>query len=154
MSEAEHVRVGEHLRRLRKQRGLSLLDVESASSGEFKASVLGAYERGERAISAGRLVRLGRLYDLPPQAMMPVDRVREPGGDSSAAIDLTRLEELETSEARTLIRYLEQIRAQRGDWTARVVRIRAIDVRVLASALDRSPVEFNALLDEMGIRAY
>ncbi|MEX2394756.1 MAG: helix-turn-helix transcriptional regulator, partial [Actinomycetota bacterium] len=58
-------RLGEHLRRLRKQKGLSLLDVQALSEGEFKASVVGAYERGERAISAVRLASLAALYRLP-----------------------------------------------------------------------------------------
>ena len=43
-------RVGERLRAIRRQKGLSLHDVEARSTLEFKASVLGAYERGERAI--------------------------------------------------------------------------------------------------------
>ena len=51
-------RVGERLRAIRRQKGLSLHDVEARSSLEFKASVLGAYERGERAISVPRLLRL------------------------------------------------------------------------------------------------
>ncbi|MGH2784069.1 MAG: helix-turn-helix domain-containing protein, partial [Actinomycetota bacterium] len=48
-------RVGERLRAIRLQKGLSLHDVEQASTKEFKASVLGAYERGERSISVPRL---------------------------------------------------------------------------------------------------
>jgi hypothetical protein len=39
-------RVGERLRATRRQKRLSLQDVEAASRQEFKASVLGAYERG------------------------------------------------------------------------------------------------------------
>jgi len=43
--------VGERLRGIRKQKRLSLQEVEQQSQTEFRASVLGAYERGERAIS-------------------------------------------------------------------------------------------------------
>ena len=43
--------LGARLRSLRRQQHLSLQDVEAASDHEFKVSVLGAYERGERAIS-------------------------------------------------------------------------------------------------------
>ena len=39
--------VGERLRSIRRQRGLSLQDVQKLSDQEFKASVVGAYERGE-----------------------------------------------------------------------------------------------------------
>ena len=44
-------KVGERLRVIRRQKRLSLQEVEATSNEEFKASVLGAYERGERAIS-------------------------------------------------------------------------------------------------------
>jgi len=47
--------VGERLRHIRRQKRLSLQEVEAVSAQEFKASVLGAYERGERAISVPRL---------------------------------------------------------------------------------------------------
>jgi hypothetical protein len=43
--------VGARIRAMRKQMRLSLQAVEAMSDQEFKASVLGAYERGERAIS-------------------------------------------------------------------------------------------------------
>jgi transcriptional regulator with XRE-family HTH domain len=66
-------RVGERLRLIRKQKGLSLQEVEAASSQEFKASVLGAYERGERAISVPRLQRLGRFYNVPVDQLLPQD---------------------------------------------------------------------------------
>ena len=47
-------KVGTRLRGIRRQKRLSLQDVEASSNQEFKASVLGAYERGERAISVPR----------------------------------------------------------------------------------------------------
>lgn len=66
-------RVGERLRLIRKQKGLSLQEVESSSAQEFKASVLGAYERGERAISVPRLQRLAKFYTVPVDQLLPQD---------------------------------------------------------------------------------
>ena len=60
------VRVGARLRAIRRQKHLSLQEVEAASEHECKASVLGAYERGERAISVPRLQRLARLMHCWP----------------------------------------------------------------------------------------
>ena len=57
--------VGLRLRGVRRSQRLSLHDVEVSSEKEFKASVLGAYERGERAISVPRLQRLARFYGVP-----------------------------------------------------------------------------------------
>ena len=42
--------VGERLRSIRQQKNLSLNEVETSTQQEFKASVMGAYERGERVI--------------------------------------------------------------------------------------------------------
>jgi transcriptional regulator with XRE-family HTH domain len=147
-------RLGAHLRRLRKQKGLSLLEVESASNKEFKASVLGAYERGERAISAARLARLAEVYHLPLQAMLPADHDGVGAAPSGLALDLNRLEQVTTPETKVVARYVRLLQAQRQDWTGRVFRIRAEDVRALACAVDRSPAEFAKLIDELGIRAY
>ena len=42
--------LGERMRAIRQQKGLSLNEVEQSTNQEFKASVMGAYERGERII--------------------------------------------------------------------------------------------------------
>jgi transcriptional regulator with XRE-family HTH domain len=63
--------VGARLRVVRHQIGLSLQAVEATSNHEFKASVLGAYERGERAISVSRLQRLARLYRVSVDQLLP-----------------------------------------------------------------------------------
>ena len=63
--------VGARLRVVRHQIGLSLQAVEATSDHEFKASVLGAYERGERAISVSRLQRLARLYRVSVDQLLP-----------------------------------------------------------------------------------
>src|SRR5438270_8522166 len=77
-------RVGERLRAVRKQQRLSLQEVEATSGQEFKASVLGAYERGERAISVPRLQRLARFYNVPVDQLLP----RDDGDVASELIDL------------------------------------------------------------------
>lgn len=150
-----NARLGEHLRRLRKQKGLSLLDVETASKQEFKASVLGAYERGERAISAARLGRLAELYSLPLQAMLPRDDTAT--ADESAtglAVDLVRLAEADAPEAKAVARYVRLLQGRRGEWAGRVFRIRAEDVRALAGVLDLAPPDLLRRLDDLGVRAW
>ena len=58
MTQEYSKRVGERIRSIRRQKRLSLQEVEAASNQEFKASVLGAYERGERV----HLAMLSRGY--------------------------------------------------------------------------------------------
>ena len=152
--DALNERLGEHLRRLRRQRGLSLLEVQAQSSDEFKASVLGAYERGERAISALRLARLADLYNLPVQAMLPPDGVASEGNTGALAIDTTRLDQASTAEGAIVSRFVKRLQARRRDWSGAVFTMRSEDVVALASAVDRTPPELIVLLDELGLRAH
>ena len=82
-------KVGERLRAIRRQKRLSLQEVESVSRQEFKASVLGAYERGERAISVPRLQRLARFYSVPVDQLLPYDNAPDFGVEPDIVIDLT-----------------------------------------------------------------
>src|ERR1041385_1730174 len=122
------VKVGSRLRAIRKQKRLSLQDVEATSTQEFKASVLGAYERGERAISVPRLQRLARFYAVPVDQLLPREE-GETGTDvldltesssrdlrASITIDLSRLRDLESATAQMLVRYLQMIQVQRQDF--------------------------------------
>src|SRR5688572_19337435 len=136
------VKVGSRLRAIRKQKRLSLQEVEANSGQEFKASVLGAYERGERAISVPRLQRLATFYNVPVDQLLPrqdgdttsgqfavidLNRADGPAGgvpETPVTIDLRTLESLDSSEAVLLGRYLGMIQVQRGDFNGRVLTIR------------------------------
>src|SRR5688500_15237420 len=102
--------VGERLRNIRLQKGLSLHDVEERSSKEFKASVLGAYERGERSISVPRLQRLAIFYGVPVDHLLPrmgPEAAEAAGGgtaEEAVCIDLEALEARSEPEAQTLNR--------------------------------------------------
>lgn len=59
-----NLRLGRRLRKVRKMKGLSLTEVERISDGKWKSVVIGSYERGDRAITAVRLVELARFYKV------------------------------------------------------------------------------------------
>lgn len=65
--------LGQRLRAARRHRGWSLGDVESHTDGQFKASVVGAYERGERAISVQRFVSLADIYGASAADLLPAE---------------------------------------------------------------------------------
>jgi transcriptional regulator with XRE-family HTH domain len=154
-------RVGERLRVIRRQKGLSLQDVEAGSAQEFKASVLGAYERGERAISVPRLHRLAAFYNVPAEQLLPrddsdprvVDLTNNPGSviTGSVTIDLGRLRELEEPGADLLMRYLSMIQVQRQDFNGRMLTIRRDDLRAIACILDTSVEATLAKLEALGL---
>ncbi len=135
--------VGERLRVIRKQKRLSLQEVEARSNHEFKASVLGAYERGERALSVPRLDRLSQFYSVPVEQLLP----REVTGSQAAAaiaspvnkklaIDVAKLVQLKGAPFEMLARYLRLIQVQRQDFNGRVITVRGDDTRSIAAMLD------------------
>jgi transcriptional regulator with XRE-family HTH domain len=166
MTPAYAQEVGQRLRNIRRQQGLSLQAVEDQSTREFKASVLGAYERGERIISVLRLQRLASLYGVPVDQLLPRTIGPEPAAgrlsDSMAGpppidispvtIDLGRLEVLEAPERDLIRRYVGKIQIQRGDYNGRVITIRAEDVRALARVFERDEPDMRRRLDELGLR--
>jgi transcriptional regulator with XRE-family HTH domain len=154
--------VGERLRAIRRQKGLSLHDVEARSDQEFKASVLGAYERGERAISVPRLLRLAELYRVPPDQLLPrgghdleIDLTEPSAGlvGEGFTIDLVRLHEIDDDDAAVIARYAATIQLQRQDFNGQMLTIRNDDLRVLAAVMGRSPEDLGSRLDELGLRA-
>jgi transcriptional regulator with XRE-family HTH domain len=157
-------RVGERLRAIRRQKGLSLQDVEAGSAQEFKASVLGAYERGERAISVPRLQRLAGFYNVPVDQLLPRDddprgvldltergTIVERGAGGSVTIDLIRLRESDAPGAEMLMRYLQMIQVQRQDFNGRMLTVRRDDLRAIACILDTSVDQAIDRLETLGL---
>lgn len=145
-------RVGERLRSIRRQRGFSLQDVQRVSEGEFKAAVLGAYERGERSLSVPRLHRLAGYYGvpvvqlLPPEpAAMVVDPERE-----TVTIDLARLGDLDGPEGDMIERFLASIQMERQDFNGKVLTVRRDDLRQLTRMIGENE-EFTNRIDEVRI---
>ena len=165
-------RVGQRLRSIRRQKGLSLQEVESTSDQEFKASVLGAYERGERVISVSRLQRLAGLYNVPVDQLLPPGgdveatagtdgavygvstgaRSRSPAYPGKITFDLTRFDDVSDPQVEMLHRYLEAIVVQRQDFNGRVLTIRHDDICAIASLFGVEPGELVARFDAQQLR--
>ena len=136
-------------------------DVEDRSESEFKASVLGAYERGERAISVPRLQRLARFYGVPVDQLLPAEAESESGTSSQKntgwvpgqkiVIDLTKLIEVEGPEAEMIERYLTIIQVKRQDFNGRVLTIRGDDLQALAAILGTDVDAAAPRLEELGL---
>jgi transcriptional regulator with XRE-family HTH domain len=157
--------VGARLRSVRRQKRLSLQAVEASSAQEFKASVLGAYERGERSISVPRLQRLALLYDVPVDQLLPQAGTTGPpergapsapaavrslmSPESKISIDLVKLNESQGPERDLLRHFLASVQVQRQDFNGRVITIRGEDLRVMSSMFGRSVDEMTARLEEL-----
>jgi len=149
--------VGVRLRAVRRQRRLSLDDVERMSGGRWSASAIGAYERGFRNLSLPRLRELAEFYDVPMSMLLGEIDLRdgatggapsEPAMPSKIVLDLVALEGNE--EAAAVVRYARSIVLDRGDWNGRVLSIRRDDVRALSSVLHMEERELVERLEGWG----
>ncbi len=167
--------VGARLRVVRNQLGLSLQAVEAASNQEFKASVLGAYERGERAVSVSRLQRLAKLYSVSVDQLLPnesdatrwwMSKDAEASGaepperaavqpwqnSDTVTIDLTRLRDVSGPERDLIRRFVSMIQVQRQDFNGQLITIRSSDVRAIACLFGMTPDAMGRRLDELSLR--
>ncbi len=112
--------------------------MERSSNNEFKSSVLGAYERGERSISVQRLHRLAQIYAIEVAHLIPsADEV----DSKETVIDLDAMGTADPSVSEAIDRFLSTIQLRRrsadGDLT-----VRQSDLEFLAALVrsDRATV--------------
>jgi transcriptional regulator with XRE-family HTH domain len=148
-------KVGDRLRVIRRQKRLSLQEVEKDSEEEFKASVLGAYERGERAISVPRLERLAKFYNVPVDQLLPredaVPGEAEAAAAKKLAVDLLKLSQLSGQPFEMLTRFLRMIQVQRQDFNGKVITVRGDDTRAIAAMLDVPVDQVGQRLDALDL---
>jgi transcriptional regulator with XRE-family HTH domain len=157
--------VGHRLRAIRRQKGRSLQEVEAVSEHEFKASVLGAYERGERVISVPRLQRLAQLYSVPVDQLLPrpaaapaadgeeeVEVAAEGDLPAKVTFDLTRFDEVDDPQLGMVFRYLNAIMVLRQDFNGRVLTVRRDDIRAMAGLFGLHPGDLVRRLDDRRLR--
>jgi transcriptional regulator with XRE-family HTH domain len=152
--------VGRRLRAIRRQQRLSLEEVEERSNGRWSASAIGAYERGYRTLSLGRLRELAEFYNVPisvlvgeaehhhHQAPGAAERPTASGGDR-VVLDLEALHDV--SDAAPIARYANAIAVERGDFNGRVLSLRRDDLRVLGTVMDLRDDELFERLEKWGV---
>jgi transcriptional regulator with XRE-family HTH domain len=146
-------KVGARLRSLRKQRGLTLQQVEVLSNKRLKGSLLAAYERGDRNISVTRLHQIAMLYSVPVTQLLPeeTEGAAEPALPSKLSVDLSQLQGLPDRQGSILARHIARLQQQRGDFNTPVVTFRTDDLEQLAAAYKTTPDMLRRSLHEWGI---
>ena len=149
--------IGEKLRQIRKEQRLSLHDVEQQSNHEFKASVVGAYERGERSISVARLIRLCEQYRISPSSVLPcentIDLTTADGASKRVVIDLGKIANNNNAEAMVIGRFAQSVHQQRNDSPGRFLTLRNDDMRILSAVFGKSIDEFTQRLCDINLIA-
>jgi transcriptional regulator with XRE-family HTH domain len=148
--------LGERLRGIRLQKGMSLHDVQQTSGGTWKAAVIGAYERGDRNVTVAKLSELAEFYGVPMAEILPEDApAPSSGGDRRRrfVLDLSSLERMPDGDRGPIQRFTSAIQVQRGDFNGRVLTIREDDLMSLALLYETSPPEVSDRLERWGLLA-
>ncbi len=145
--------LGGRLRAIRQQQGLSLQAVEIRSGGQWKAVVVGSYERGDRAITVAKLAELANFYGIPVSQLLPDAGVRQisPKQVGKVSIDLEAMSRVPSEVIAPLSRFVAAIQEKRGDYNGRVLTIRADDISTLAILFDLSETETVDRLTAWGV---
>lgn len=148
--------LGDNLRHIRQQKGLSLHDVQSVSGDKWKAAVVGAYERGDRNVTVGRLAELADFYEVPISEILPDDGAPAPAHAEARrriVLDLDRLESVPPERREPITRFAGAIQVQRGDYNGRVLTIREDDLLPLALMCETTVDDLATWLREQGLLA-
>jgi transcriptional regulator with XRE-family HTH domain len=148
--------LGDRLRNIRLQKGMSLQDVQYSSQGAWKAAVVGAYERGDRNVTVARLSELADFYGVPVPEILPEEPTPSPAPPEARrrfVIDLAELERVPAAQREPLSRFAHAIQVQRGDFNGRILTIREDDLMSLALMYETNAEGFVRRLQEWGLLA-
>ncbi len=143
------------LRAIRKQKGLTLKEVEESSAGRWKAVVIGSYERCDRSLSLNKAIALAGFYEVPLDQLLGLTSamntvVPDPGRtiiDMRAVAGLAHTDNL----IQILKAFLTAIIGKRRDWNGEVLSLRAGDLSLLGIMLGKSESNVHLWLIDNGL---
>jgi transcriptional regulator with XRE-family HTH domain len=132
------------IRLIRESRHLTLSQAAKLSKGQITAIALGSYERGDRSVSARKLIMIANLYEVPiselfeaPRNFMPEERI---------SIDLRKILTTSNPVAQKITEVLRNIARLRGDWNGEVMSLRAQDINSFQVFTGLSPAEIKQVI--------
>ena len=127
--------ISRRLRHIRQQQGLTLKQVEIRSRGQWKAVVLGSYERCVRAISLAKAQQLCEFYGVPLISLFAEPASLEIGNfEHGLILDLRALRQQRENPDRfthQIFDVAHWIASLRDDWNGEVLSLRKSDHETL-----------------------
>jgi transcriptional regulator with XRE-family HTH domain len=138
------------IRRIRKSKGWTLKDVEQASSGKWKAVVIGSYERCDRALSLNKAISLAAFYKVPLDELLGITPPLEVKADR-LTFDIRRVKDSPEPALAPLQRFISSICNARRDWNGEVLSVRASDSLALSAAVQIPHSQLQSGLEAYGL---
>lgn len=117
------------IRAIRKQKGMTLKDVEAKSNGTWKSVVIGSYERCDRTLSLKRAIALAEFYQVPLDQLLGLAKNRT----MSSQRLILDLRAIQASPEKSrlysgLSTFVKAICERRRDWNGELLSIRSGDI--------------------------
>ena len=138
-------RVQQGLRAIREAQGLTLSQASAKSYGEVSAIALGSYERGDRTISASKLIQIAQIYDVPVTAFFDSDD--HANKNTKIIIDCRKLNSDEGPLVIKLKTVVKSIASIRRDWNGEVISLRENDLTSLHIFGSITAIEIDEILN-------
>jgi transcriptional regulator with XRE-family HTH domain len=137
------------LRVLREARKLTLQDASELSHGTITAIALGSYERGDRAISAGKLLEIAAMYGVPISELFT--DTEKSVINARTTIDIRKVLKDNSETSRRLSNVIANIARVRRDWNGEVISLRSEDLTNLSIFTGFTTDEITAITKDLAI---
>lgn len=117
------------LRVIREAKNLTLAQAASLSHGVISAIALGSYERGDRSISARKLIEISQMYGLPVNELFSAPD--KSISHHRISVDLRKLRVNTDAISQRFSLVIENVMKLRCDWNGEVISLREGDLQNL-----------------------
>lgn len=131
------------LRTIREAQGLTLSQVASRSQGRISAIALGSYERGDRTISATKILEIADIYKVPVTELF--DSPEKLTGNRKVIIDYRKLNDDTDPSSEKIKTIVKRIAGIRRDWNGEVISLRESDIASLQIFASLTGAELNEI---------
>lgn len=132
------------LREIRQAQGLTLNQAASKSQGSISAIALGSYERGDRTISANKILEIAHIYQVPVTELF--DSPEKFTGNRKVIVDYRKLNAEKDPSAEKIRTIVRTIAAIRRDWNGEVISLRESDIASLQVFASLTAAELDEIL--------
>jgi transcriptional regulator with XRE-family HTH domain len=134
------------MRLIREARHLTLGQAAKLSNGEISAIALGSYERGDRSVSARKLLAIARLYEVPISELF--EAPKKYLAEERVCIDIRKILNTSNPGAQRVTAIVRNIARLRGDWNGEVISLRAHDIKNFELFTELKSEEIQQILRE------